>query len=100
MPRDGGYDWLGSHEAARVLGLTSRTLYRLIDLGDLPAYRFGRVIRLDRHEIEDYINSCRIRPGTLGHLHRGPDGHPTGQGEEDPDANPSRDADSRDAGLN
>lgn len=71
-------DWVSSQQAARCLGLTSRTLYRLIDRGQLPAYRFGRVIRLQRGDIEDYITSCRLAPGTLGHLHivpgNGPDG--------------------------
>ena len=39
-------DWLSTQEAARRLGITPRTLYRFIDHGELPAYRFGRVIRL------------------------------------------------------
>jgi excisionase family DNA binding protein len=56
------------------LGLTPRTLYRLIDLGQLPAYRFGRVIRLQCGEVEDYIVACRVVPGTLGHLHNYPGG--------------------------
>jgi excisionase family DNA binding protein len=34
-------DWLSTTEAARRLGLASRTVYRLIDIGDLPAYRLG-----------------------------------------------------------
>lgn len=29
-----------------MLGITPRTLYRLIDAGEIPAYRMGRVIRL------------------------------------------------------
>ena len=35
-------------------------------------YRFGRVIRLQRREVEDYITACKVVPGTLGHLHRVP----------------------------
>jgi len=34
-------EWHSSKQAAARLGLTPRTLYRLIDLGHLPAYRFG-----------------------------------------------------------
>jgi hypothetical protein len=40
--------------------------------GSFPAYRFGRVIRLQRREVEDYITACKVVPGTLGHLHRVP----------------------------
>ena len=65
-------DWCSSQQAADRLGLTPRTLYRLIDHGHLPAYRFGRVIRLQRREVEDYITACKVVPGTLGHLHRVP----------------------------
>ena len=61
--------WLSTHEAAEIIGITSRTLYRFIDEGQLPAYRFGRVIRLKRNEVDSYIESCRIEPGTLEHLY-------------------------------
>jgi len=35
----------------------------------LPAYRFGRVIRLKEAEVDGFIDSCRIEPGTLEHLY-------------------------------
>lgn len=57
--------WLNTVESARRLGVTPRTLYRFIDDGKLPAYRFGRVIRLKESEVADFIESCRIQPGTL-----------------------------------
>jgi excisionase family DNA binding protein len=61
--------WLGTAEAARYLGITTRTLYRLIDEGQLPAYKFGRVIRLKRAEVDGFIDGSRIQPGTLEHLY-------------------------------
>ena len=61
--------WLSTREAARRLGLTARTLYRLIDNGELPAYRFGRVIRLQAAEVDAFIEQARITPGTLEHLY-------------------------------
>jgi excisionase family DNA binding protein len=61
--------WLSTAEAARRLGITTRTLYRFIDEGQLPAYRFGRVIRLKEDEVDAFIESCRIEPGTLEHLY-------------------------------
>jgi excisionase family DNA binding protein len=65
-------DWLSTQEAARRLGITPRTLYRFIDHGELPAYRFGRVIRLRGHEVDDFINRSRIQPGELEHLYPEP----------------------------
>ncbi|TVR19469.1 MAG: DNA-binding protein [Nitriliruptor sp.] len=64
--------WLSTDQAAKHLGVATRTLYRIIDTGDLPAYRFGRVIRLRRHEIEEFVNNSRLAPGTLQHLYKKP----------------------------
>ena len=61
--------WLGTAEAARYLGITPRTLYRLIDDGQLPAYKFGRVIRLKQADIESFIEASRVQPGSLEHLY-------------------------------
>ena len=48
--------------------MTLRSLYRLVDAGDLVAYKFGRVIRLKQDDVDRFIESCRIAPGTLEHL--------------------------------
>ena len=61
--------WMSTGEAARRLGVTVRTLYRLIDEGELPAYKFGRVIRLQEGEVDDFIAQSRIEPGKLQHLY-------------------------------
>lgn len=58
-------NWLNTAKAAERLGVTPRTLYRFIDDGQLPAYRFGRVIRLKETEVDEFIERCRISPGTL-----------------------------------
>ena len=62
-------EWLSTQDAARRLGVTPRTLYRFIDLGELPAYRLGRVIRLKAADVDAFIESSRIEPGTLEHLY-------------------------------
>lgn len=62
------FDWLNTSETASMLGVTPRTLYRFIDEGKLPAYRFGRVIRLRADEVIKFIDQCRIEPGSLGIL--------------------------------
>jgi excisionase family DNA binding protein len=61
--------WLSTAEAAKRLGITPRTLYRFIDGGQLPAYRLGRVIRLQEQEVDAFIQTCRIEPGSLEHLY-------------------------------
>jgi len=61
--------WMSTRAAASYLGVTLRTLYRFIDEGDLPAYRFGRVIRLRQDEVDAFIAASRIPAGSLEHLY-------------------------------
>lgn len=60
---------MGTVGAAEYLGVTPRTLYRLIDQSLIPAYQIGRVIRLQRDDLEAYLHRVRIEPGALRHLH-------------------------------
>ena len=69
-------EWLSTQEAARRLGITTRTLYRFVDQGELAAYRMGRVIRLQASDIDDFIARSRIEPGTLEHLYPDTAGKP------------------------
>ena len=62
-------EWLSTQEAARRLGITTRTLYRFVDQGEIPAYRMGRVIRLKATDVDTFIEGSRIEPGTLEHLY-------------------------------
>ncbi len=62
-------NWLSTKEAAAQLGVTSRTVYRFIDEGDLPAYKFGRVIRVKESDLEVFVEQCRVAPGSIGHLY-------------------------------
>jgi len=66
---DDGIRWMSSGAAANRLGVTVRTLYRLIDEGLLPAYKFGRVIRLQESEVDKFISDSRIPAGSLEHLY-------------------------------
>jgi len=65
-------EWLSTGEAADYLGITTRTLYTFIDGGSLPGYRFGRVIRLKASDVEAFVETLRIEPGSLKHLHPEP----------------------------
>jgi excisionase family DNA binding protein len=67
--------WLSTKEASELLGVTLRSLYRFIDEGDLVAYKFGRVIRIQQSDVERFIEASRIAPGSLDHLYPEIKGH-------------------------
>ena len=75
----GGYDpgvartsgWLSTTEVRDRLGITLRTLYRLIDEGQIPAYKIGRVIRMKDEDVTAFLERSRIEPGSLEHLYPG-----------------------------
>ena len=69
MPKTAeGAGWLGAPAAAKRLGVGLRTLYGLIEDEGLPAYRFGRVIRIRAQDLEAFLERSRIKKGDLAHL--------------------------------
>lgn len=79
--------WLSTKECCARLGVTVRTLYRFIDEGQLVAYQMGRVIRIQEADLNKFIESVRISPGSLAHLYpdtgtvEGGNGNGNGNGE-------------------
>jgi len=61
--------WLSTKECCARLGVTVRTLYRFIDEGQLVAYQMGRVIRVQEQDLDKFVESVRISPGSLAHLY-------------------------------
>jgi excisionase family DNA binding protein len=49
---DPDYRWVGPEAAADMLGMSVRDLFRLVDRGELPAYRIDGRVRLRRSEVE------------------------------------------------
>jgi excisionase family DNA binding protein len=64
-----GNTWLGTPAASKHLGVSQRTLYRLIDQGHVAAYQMGRVIRVRKEDLDAYLERARIEPGALHHLY-------------------------------
>ena len=64
---------------AKQLGVTIPTLYRILDSGELPSYKIGRVIRIQRVDVEAF---CERTKGERGEL------RPISQPVEHPRANP------------
>ncbi len=48
---DGG-EWLSARLACELLSIATADLYRLIDAGRVPAFKFGNEIRLRRRDVE------------------------------------------------
>lgn len=57
--------WVTVQEAADELCVSKMTIYRLINDGEIPAFRFGRNIRIPVKPFNAYVTRQRIRPGTL-----------------------------------
>lgn len=49
-------------EAARALGVSERTVRRLVAAGRVPAYRVGAQWRLDLDEVREALRSAVIPP--------------------------------------
>lgn len=52
-----GSSSLNAMEVAEILNIRKNTVYEMIKRGELPAYRVGRKIRIDKADIDNYINS-------------------------------------------
>jgi len=46
--------WIMPREAIARLGVSPREFYRLVDAGELPAYKHGRDIRLRAGDVDAY----------------------------------------------
>jgi excisionase family DNA binding protein len=53
----GAYGWLTPQQVARVLGVSVRQVYRLVDRGVLPAYRIGGAIRLLADDVDAFLRN-------------------------------------------
>lgn len=50
---------IGAKEAARMLGVTSRTVIRLAERGEIKAFRVGELWKFYASEIREYIEQQR-----------------------------------------
>ncbi|WP_160684451.1 helix-turn-helix transcriptional regulator [Clostridium sp. C2-6-12] len=47
-------------EVADLLKITKNTVYELVKRGELPGYKVGKKLRIDKEDVENYINSQKI----------------------------------------
>jgi excisionase family DNA binding protein len=53
-------EWLSVQQVAEHLGVSNMTIYRVIDDGDLLAYRIGRSLRIDAADVERYLRGAVV----------------------------------------
>ncbi len=46
-------------QAGKLLGVTGRTVWTLVDRGDLPAVRFGHSVRIDPADLRAFIDRSK-----------------------------------------
>jgi excisionase family DNA binding protein len=51
-------------QAAEVLGVSERSIWTLVDKGNLAAVRFGRSVRIDPADLRAFID--RAKAGEIG----------------------------------
>ena len=49
-------------DVSAVTGLSASLIYREIERGNLPAYRVGRRLRIERGALVAWKERCRVRP--------------------------------------
>lgn len=54
--------FLGPVAIATFLNVSKMTVYRLIDNGEIKAFRVGRSIRVHRRDLDDYLTRARMAP--------------------------------------
>lgn len=47
-------------EVAELLKITKNTVYELVKRGELPGYKVGKKLRIDKMDVENYINNQKI----------------------------------------
>lgn len=57
-------DSLNAIEVAQLLGITKNTVYELVKRGDIASYKIGKKLRIDKKDVEDYINNQKVSKNT------------------------------------
>ncbi len=55
-------DMLSATEAGRILGVSGKTIVRMMEGGAIPGYRIGGAWKYKRGEIERYRDAQRYQP--------------------------------------
>ncbi len=53
--------FLSLEEVAKLLNVNYQLVYRLVRAGELPAVRLGRVYRVDRNDLDDFLERSKTK---------------------------------------
>lgn len=51
-----------AEEVAKLLKITKNTVYEIVKRGELPSYKVGKKLRIDKVDVDEYINNQKVRP--------------------------------------
>lgn len=54
--------FLSVQEVAKRLNVNPRTVNRMVERGELPAYRISGVLRVDEQDLQEYLRKNRTQP--------------------------------------
>jgi len=55
-------EMLSANQAGKLLGVSGKTVIRMMESGDFPGYKIGSVWKFKRGEVEGYRDSRRYQP--------------------------------------
>ena len=61
---DDNKNYYSLEEVADMLGVNYQLIYRLVRSGEIPAIQLGRVYRVQKDDLQDYLESCKNRKNT------------------------------------
>lgn len=54
--------YLSTREVAALLGCSDDTVLHAIGRGDLPAVRYGRLVRISRADLDAFLTAHAVKP--------------------------------------
>jgi excisionase family DNA binding protein len=61
-------EWLDIKELTLYLKIKEKTLYSLVAKGLIPCYRVNRLVRFRKDEIDQWINTKKVKSSKNKHL--------------------------------
>ena len=59
--KGGNEIWLIVAEVANFLGVSKMTVYRMISMGEIKAYKFGRAFRVKREDFAEFVQKSEVK---------------------------------------
>lgn len=53
---------LSANQAGRLLGVSGKTMIRMMESGEIPGYRIGIAYKFRRGDIEQYLEAHKYQP--------------------------------------